>query len=135
MKKTLLVLLTFISLTVFAETNLLENEKELIPVQLPENNSNLIGQIYPYHKCKAPIEISKPVALKEEDKNEESIKMYNKIVEDYNNKVDEFKKDAKEYLNCVELFVERGQNDLNTIKGNLEGAIKEANSFIQKYQK
>lgn len=136
MKKVLIIsVISMLSASVFANVDLLSTNKEIpMAVQLPENNSNFIGQIYNDHNCLQPMGIVKPI-IEEENRTNDMISKYNIEIEQYNKDIKGFKEDAKNYIECISLYSERGKSDMNVIKTKIESSINEANKFIKIYQK
>mgnify|MGYP000327264846 CR=1 FL=1 len=135
MKKAISIsMLILVSTVSMAEMNLLSKQNQLTPANLPENNSNFTGQVYHDHNCVMPTEVYKPV-IEGEERTNKMIRAYNEEIEIYNEDIKKFTMDAKQYVSCVKLFVDRGQNDIKTIKTKIDSAISEANGFVEKYQK
>ena len=90
-----------------------------------ETNSNIKNFSYPAHHCKSkPVRPVKPENFSPQDdveKYNNEISRYNIIVSDYNDAI-------KLYKACINQYIKNGNNDINTIRQQLNAALKEARS-------
>lgn len=98
-------------------SNLVFAEDETSP------NSNLNNFAYPKHKCKQkPTKPIKP-QLRSFDNN---IEQYNQEISNYNINVANYNKRIKIYKSCINQYIRNGNHDINTIRQQLNNALKQA---------
>jgi hypothetical protein len=80
------------------------------------SNLGILG--YPSHDCSAPY--SKPIKPYSFSSQWE-VDRYNSEVENYNNQL-------REFIRCIEKYVDNAKNDIQRVKEKANEAINEANS-------
>ena len=85
--------------------------------------SNIANFSYPQHPCKQkPLKPVKPRKMSSYKNTEEyylEVSKYNIKVQDYNNEI-------KRYKSCINQYIHNGNNDIGTIRKQLNSALKEA---------
>jgi hypothetical protein len=128
----MLSVISVLSTNAFATVDLLSIDEDM-EILLQENDSNIIGKVYENHNCIRPLSVVKP--LIEAEKTNDMISKYNIEINEYNKNIKNFRFEAEKYIECISLYAEKGQSDINVIKKKVESSIDEANSFIKIYQK
>ena len=113
MKKLILSSLLLISL-VFSQQSLAD---EIQP------GSNIKNFSYPDHNCKSkPTRPEKPKRFSLQD----DVEKYNKEIAKYNLNVSDYNDAIKKYKTCINQYIKNGNNDIQTIRNQLNSALKEA---------
>ena len=87
--------------------------------------SNINDFSYPSHNCNnKPVKPVKP----EEFNASEDVEAYNNMVSEYNVQVSSYNKKIKTYKACINQYIKNGNNDIQTIRKQLNAALKEARS-------
>lgn len=88
-----------------------------------ESNSNLENFTYPTHTCnKKPLKPKKPGKLS----SQEDVETYNNVISKYNINVANYNKEIKTYKTCINEYIQRGNQDINTIRQQLNFSLEEA---------
>lgn len=77
--------------------------------------SNLGVGGYPSHRCDKPVKPHKPYSFSDQWE-----------IDDYNSRVRSYNYQSREYLNCINKYVENSKNDIQRIEEKAQAAIDEA---------
>ena len=87
--------------------------------------SNIKNFSYPAHNCKSkPTRPEKPRKFSLNN----DVEKYNKEISEYNISVSDYNNDIKQYKACINQYIKNGNNDISTIRQQLNSALKEARS-------
>lgn len=85
--------------------------------------SNIVNFSYPPHPCKQkPTRPAKPMKMSSYKNSAE----YYSEVSKYNIKVQDYNSEIKRYKSCINQYINNGNNDIRTIRQQLNSALKEA---------
>lgn len=88
-----------------------------------QTNSNIDNFTYPNHTCNnKPIKPVKPAKFA----SSEDVEIYNNEISKYNIDVATYNKKIKSYKSCINQYIKNGNHDINTIRKQLNSALKEA---------
>lgn len=87
--------------------------------------SNIENFTYPAHSCNSkPLKPQKPKQFNPEN----DVEKYNNEISRYNINVATYNKKIKQYKLCINQYIKKGNEDINTIRKQLNSALKEARS-------
>lgn len=87
--------------------------------------SNIKNFSYPTHNCKnKPVKPAKPKNFSPQD----DVENYNNQISKYNISVSDYNSAIKQYKSCINQYIKNGNNDIQTIRNQLNSALKEARS-------
>ena len=100
-----------------------------VPQALANENiqpeSNIKNFSYPSHNCKSkPIRPEKPRKFSSGN----NVEKYNNEISKYNISVSDYNNAIKQYKSCINKYIKNGNNDIQTIRNQLNSALKEARS-------
>jgi hypothetical protein len=90
-----------------------------------QSESNIENFSYPSHNCKnKPARPEKPKVFSPG----EDVEKYNNEISKYNISVSNYNNAIEQYKSCINQYIKNGNNDISTIRQQLNSALKEARS-------
>lgn len=117
-KNSLMLTLLLLTLAVFTQSGFATDENN-------QTESNIENFFYPSHNCKSkPIRPEKPKKFSPRN----DVEKYNNKISKYNISVSDYNNALKQYKSCINQYIKNGNNDISTIRQQLNSALKEARS-------